>query len=705
MPHPVVRRLLEETRRAASLTQEDLAKRMKLHQSRISRLESGDGAPSLEESMSYLKAVGTDKARRLRAALQSEWRHLPPPPFGHPDLEVLIEAEGALGRLNTFKSGPSVPQVLAGQAELLFRRLREFSEFLLNLDHLIVYVGEVGVGKTTAACKQAGLVTNPTAPDDLKGMMLDTGGGRTTLCDVYVQAGDRFSLEVEPLPDAETYRLAEEFCQSVRAKSDPSIKAADLKLPEEMERALRNMAKLPRPVRRKTGPHEPDPAAVLAENRSLEEFKAEVASKLTLWRRDRKFVDFDGNDQIAGRRWLRETFIKINNGRHEDFSLPARIVVTVPFDPVPGSPYKVELLDTRGIDGSAIRPDIVTRLKDPRALTILCATWGSAPDPSLQELLKHLLETEVDPALLSRVALLVIARSGDALAMRHDSGESAQDVQDGYEIKRSHVEDALYRINMSGIGIEVFDAATDPSQGLTHFLLRKIDDLRAAQAKQARATISAIDEMLRNIKKAQALATLDAINKDLRIFAKTHARLKLSPKPVHTRLTGAVRSLHARTVWAATRRAGEFWNFDVYQHLGDGAAAEAKRRCAVPISGLRELITNRQGNKDYEAGWALLGQLLDNVNVWESDFVKAVRHHALEIFKPRLSVATELWIKTEEKYGLGMGYREEVARDVEAWFDQNSDLHEALERQIRLAWHASVLQPLRKAAGDATLPE
>ena len=43
--------------------------------------------------------------------------------------------------------------VLAGQAELLFRRLVEFGEFLLSLDHKIAYIGDIGVGKTTAVCR------------------------------------------------------------------------------------------------------------------------------------------------------------------------------------------------------------------------------------------------------------------------------------------------------------------------------------------------------------------------------------------------------------------------------------------------------------------------------------------------------------------------------------------------------------------------
>lgn len=702
--HTEIANLLVQVRKGAKLTQEQVAERQKVHQSQVSRLESGEGSPETSDYVAYLKSIGTEEARKLRRALEARWKHLPQPPLRHPDLDMLIEAEAALERLHTFRSGPSVSQVLAGQADLLFRRLCEFGEFLLNLDHRIVYVGEIGVGKTTAACKQSGLVLNPASPGDLKGMMLDTGGGRTTLCDVYVRAGDRFSLEVEPVPDEEIYRLVEEFSRSIFAKSDPDQSASnspDFRLPEEIERAIRVMAKLPRPPRRKGEPQELDPATVLAAGRDLADFKAEVASRLTLWRRTRRLIDFEGNDQLAGRQWLRETFTKINNGRHDDFSLPAKIVVTVPFDPVPGSPFTVDLLDTRGVDGSAIRPDILQQLKDRRALTVLCAKWGSAPDPSIQDLLKHVVETEVDPTLFSRLAILVIARAGDALAMRHDSGEGAQDVYEGYEIKRTHVEDQLRRINMSGIAVEPFDATVDPGEDLTKFLISRINDLRAAQSASAKDTIAAIDQMLSNVEKAQVIATLNLVNEDLQVFARSQTRLKQAQRPAYSRLLNAVRESHPRTLWAATRRRGAFWNFDVYQHLGDGAAAETIRRSSAPIEGLRELIKNRLGNKRYESAHAYLGQLLDNVSTWEADFVNAARHHALAVFKPRLSGAYDLWARTESKYGQGLpNYRGAVAVELEKWFEENDDLQEAFEQQIRRAWRASVLEPLHEASGS-----
>lgn len=709
MTHPEIGALLVDAREEAGLTQTELAKRLKLHQSQVSRLESGDGKPEIADYDKYLRTVGSKKAINLARKLKVTWKHLSRPSLRHPNIEALIEAEIALDRLETFIQNKAMPRVLAGQAGLLFRRLLEFGEFLLSLDHKIVYVGDIGVGKTTAACRQAGLVTDLTAAHDLKGMMLDTGGGRVTLCDVNVQRGDKFAIHVNPLTDEEIYRLVEDLCHAIKEKHDgetPVKTSVDYRPPEEIERALRNMTKLTRPTRKLGEPPVADPITVIGiASSSLEEFKAEVASRLTLWGRTRRTIEFEGTDPDEGRLWLKNTFTAINSGRHSDFSLPDKITVTVPFSLVSGTPFNVTLIDTRGVDGSAVRPDLTNHLKDRRAVTVLCSKWGSAPDTSLQELIKHVSETEVDPSLVNRIAILVLPRSGDGLSMRHDSGESVSDPTEGYGIKCYHVEDALQRINLMGIDVAVFDATYDNPAKLTSFLVSKIEASRTTQCANARATIHAVDQMLENVEVAEALATLENANKDLQIFADRHNSLTKNPLPAHNRLLNAIRTRHPSTVWAATRRAGSFWNFDVYQHLGDGASADAKRRCRPALDGLREIIKNKLEDPTHQSVHSFLDQILDDIATWESEFVRAARHYAVTIYKPMLSSSKKIWADCEDKYGRGIdGYREEIASLLESWFEDHSELQDKLDGFVNRAWKVTVIKPLRAAAGS-TYPQ
>lgn len=695
--------ILADLRGTSGLTQHQVAERMSANQTRVSRIEAGDGDAADIEA--YVAAIGTPEAQAFGELLRLDWMHLPRPSLRHPDLDMLVAVEQGLDRARGFLHDGQVPTVLAGQAQMLDRRLEDAGRYLLSLDHEVVYVGEIGVGKTTAACRQAGLVLDENTAADLKGMLLDTGGGRTTLCDVRVEAGEKFTLTVEPVSDEEIYKLVGEVCKGVFEKltGETSATTPDYKPAEEVERALRNMARLPRPARARRGMSTAsDPAADLAaSSASLDAFAAEFAARLSLWRRSRRSVEFDGIDPRAGRQWLRSTFIEINNGRHDDFSLPDGITVTVPFALAAETGLSIALIDTRGVDGSAVRPDIVSHLKNPRAVTLLCSKWGSAPDPSAQSLLTHITETDADAALLDRVAIVALARTGDALSMRHDSGEGAESRDEGYEIKLGQVEDALQKIGLAGVEAFPFDASADESRALTTFVLDRIAAVRRTQAVAAEATIAAIDQMIDNRAEAEALAALSMVSSNLDRFANRQAGLRGARRPAHERLLTAVTTLHARTIWAATRRAGRFWNFDAFQYLGDGAAAEAKVRSSEVVAGLIAIIDSDLDNAELASAQGFLMQVRANVAQWEADFVNAARHHAGAVYFQPLSRAQDLWDACEQEYGLGMGaYREGVAGRLRTWFEDKVELREELERRVARAWATSFIGPLKQAAGQ-----
>lgn len=113
--------ILAEIRTASGLTQKQVAERMKANQTRVSRIEAGTGEHA--DIASYLEAVGTDAAADLSLLLAFEWVHLPQPSLRHPDLEVLMTIEKGLDRVRAFLADDQVTTVLAGQAELLERRL------------------------------------------------------------------------------------------------------------------------------------------------------------------------------------------------------------------------------------------------------------------------------------------------------------------------------------------------------------------------------------------------------------------------------------------------------------------------------------------------------------------------------------------------------------------------------------------------------
>jgi hypothetical protein len=413
-------------------------------------------------------------------------------------------------------------------------------------------------------------------------------------------------------------------------------------------------------------------------------------------------VEFDGVDDSAGRRWFRETFTAINNGRHTNFSIPEKIAATVPFAPAAGSPFNITVLDTRGIDGSSIRPDIISHLKNERALNILCSKWGSAPDPSIQTLLKHIVETEVDASIFERIVVLIVARPGDALSMKGDSGEHVEDVLEGYEVKIRQALDALERERLPVVDVFAFDASTEDGIAAVEHLSNRIMRLRERQADGARATISAIDQMVTNARHSAAINALRSLNSDLQLFAENSAPLSYASERIYSRLLNNLNSTHPRVIWASVRRNGEYWNFNFFQHLADGAAAELKRRRVADFESLRDLIRRKLGTVEYQDVQHILHQLLEDISAWENDFIKAVRHHTISSFKSRLS-NHNIWEETAEMYGKRKPYRDWVVERFDGWFLSQDDIPDELNLKFQLAWRTSVIEPLLRASGKGAL--
>jgi len=63
--------------------------------------------------------------------------------------------------------------------------------------------------------------------------------------------------------------------------------------------------------------------------------------------------------------WLKETFEKVNNGRHPEFTLPRRIEVVVPNALLAADDLSIRFIDTKGIDRTAARADLEVRRPHP----------------------------------------------------------------------------------------------------------------------------------------------------------------------------------------------------------------------------------------------------------------------------------------------------------------------------------------------------
>ena len=699
---------LARLRESAQLKQSQVAEALGVDTSRISRIETGQLVADENEVVRIAEMIGTPEALEYAEFTKSVWKQIEKPGFWHPSRQALGRAEHLLVNLDEFVHRPLTTPAAKAQANLHRESLAGAVNFLADTSHSISFVGEISVGKSTAICGITGLLLppDPKAPASLsKRVVLETGAGRVTLCEVHLRAEGKnsFGLVVSPHSQEEVFRCVSDFCASLaddfRGQDlTPGAENEKRGVPEEMNKALRNMAGLAR--RTTTGPDgKPvyiNPATELAKacNGNHSELTAEVLKKMRLDQRTSTEFRFESTDLVAGLRRLQELFAGVNKGLLPDVSLPRRIDMIVPIRLLGDQPFGVRVIDTRGIADTAIRPDIRGYLDDPRTLTVLCSRFGNAPDNSLRLLMENLVSTGAERALAERVVLLVLARTQEVMEMSDDEGNRPETAEEGYRMKSEHVRGALNQVNGAReLPILFLDVLNDDKHTIIEQLAGAVARLRSLHAQRIGEVGQAIDELIQRHGEVQTKEAQDKVRKRLRIFIEQHLVLIPPLHKIHDSLVSAYRSTHHMTVWASTTRKGA-GTLDAYHWLGIGTVIAAQKRSTPQFAGLDELLGNMLGDQELEPAKDYLNELRRTVPTWRERFLNEATVSGREIFRAELFVDETVWSDCIRFWGQGGGYKDRVARRLQEWCEAHPHLAQTTEKRVQSAWREGFLQPL-----------
>jgi transcriptional regulator with XRE-family HTH domain len=709
---------IAQFRAEISATQSQLASKSGVDQSRVSRIEKGEtGSPSeLGKILDALVALGSKGAADYGAYLANEWQYVERPDFSNPQRNILEMAEEGLRQIADFLDQEDRPWPLKRQIERQRAAIEAAAVYLGNNAHQIAFIGEVGVGKSTAISFLYGLIDPTSPPSDLRErVVLETGGGHTTLCEVNIRRGPGFGIVVQAQSDEEMRNLVGDFCAAtwLRRPGGDGQKNDSVNVSEEVQRALRNMSGLTvrreRDAKGKTNSR--DQAAELASQCATEEeFRARVIELMKLELRTRREIWIEDGGAKAAMQQLRKLFRDINNGRLGDVPLPASIDLLIPGfgSEVPG--LAVSAVDTKGLDEVTVRADLDARLKDPRTHVVLCSTFNQAPSTSVQLLLDHLRNAHGVRVDAGKVSVLALPRDDEAMAVKDDSGEPPIDDEDGYHLKRGQ----LLRTQtggdgaLNGVPIVFFNAKKDDAAKVRGQLIEQIVRLRKSHEERLLDECAAADEVVRHHETQAFTSAVQAVADQLSNFLGAHASLPPRVRQPSAELIEAMASIqYASTIWAMTRRNGEYYNFSVSHQVGAGGAKDALLRSKTWFEKLQGVLDTLKQDDDLALAQKTIQQVEVSAEGWRRAFAEAARTAAVEVYRGPLEADVGLWSNCAVQWGAGPGFKVRVQRIILDWFETQTELNQKLEEIMAALWEKAVVRPLERLSDESAgeLPE
>lgn len=687
--------ILRMARDASKVRQADLASSLGISASVLSRLEASEVADA-KMAKRYLEALNTELGLEIVEFFARKWRHLERPDFRHPDREAIWIAELALQKLDEFETSSDFDQILQNPLNNLRKRLIAEVDFIRHTEHGIAFMGEIGVGKTTALS----FVTNLLIPDgDKNTSVFPTGSGRMTVCEVAIRIAPAYGIAVDSMDEDGVRMLVADLVNGVASGKGG--------LPSELDRVIRNMADVRRvTVRARKAGEKPSTVDRLKDliDRvgDVDTAIAEVVARMRLEGRTgtQIILSKDVEDSMD---WLSKNISRINYGQHPDFSVPERITVLLPLEALRETPYALSVIDTKGVEGTTQRADLMKRIEDERTVTVLCCSFSDAPGNVPLSIMRDTVEAGIDAIEGERICLLALPRNDEALKIVDDLGNRPDSAEEGYAIREGQIDQQFATEGLASVPVNFFHVETDSPEEIWNWLIDRVSAIRAAKVARIHRHVEAADTLVTNADVAKTREARATIANTMRKAADRFRELPPILRPAASNLVAQVKNTHQSSVAASVARHGDWPQFNASHILGQGVRRDVNLRTNDIFVRIDEAI---EGLKDDFGHLADVSQFLENlredIQEWRKEVLSRVALAGRMLYAPHLSgQAGDLWRTCHVRYGEGSGYRVDVSQEFQHHFDNDADALATaakVEKQVNALWIQIVIDALVDAS-------
>ena len=348
-------------------------------------------------------------------------------------------------------------------------------------------------------------------------------------------------------------------------------------------------------------------------------------------------------------------------------------------------------------------------LFDPSDLPPACAKTGghmiqTAPIPFVDQTqghTDHMKQTSSERFDTGKVSILSLPRSGEALEMKDDMGEAAFSDEEGYESKRVQVEGELHAGGIPGVPLLFFNVEADDAAQSRRELFGQLARMRNTISDGLLELCAATTEIIENQEEHAITVAIEEVARRLNIFLRGNGRLGARKRHAYEEALSTVRAVrYASTLWASTRRSGEYSGLNIVHQIGIGAAKDARLRSRDWFVKIDGHVNELKADPGLEPAARSVEQVRAVAESSRRAFLAGAQRTAMEVYREPLTQAA-VWSRCASEWGNGPGFKERVVQHLRNWFDEkHPELQETLDTRLDALWQRSVISPLMQLAEE-----
>jgi DNA-binding transcriptional MerR regulator len=410
-------------------------------------------------------------------------------------------------------------------------RLNKIRQILNIQRYNLVFIGQVGAGKTTAICHLFNLVQEVETTRILNGKhvtikkvkeLLSTGAGKSTICEVVIRPAERTYVEIDPYDAKELQQLIEDFGLWIWQKAHPTTIKERVEIPpDELLRAIRNIVELPETTVNGVLHDRALEFATSFEIDLYDEFRQELIQRGKLLDRT-KTETYPKAKDLDEKLWLSQVFQSLNVAKLPNFSIPKRIYLNLSDNILDfNHPRLGSVVDTRGLDlATKDRRDLAYYIRETdSSICIFTERFTSAPANVIQIIGKYLTPTAKD--IDTKFGLLVMPRKGEPEQVIGADGQGVDDLELGIALRKANIDNVFgsENINFPFDNILFYDALEDYlSDGTKNIanikrerkrVFAEIDRIIARREQRLETEIQTLAEQVEQIRAGKKLTNIE----------------------------------------------------------------------------------------------------------------------------------------------------------------------------------------------------